>query len=95
MRGYIIPTCLNIDRCPISGADGPDAIWIVHEPVPGIGAGLDDFVVARPNTARELVGAEVFPDGLNWIALTSMDTCAAKQQEQFLGRVNSRLSRWR
>jgi NAD(P)H dehydrogenase (quinone) len=32
---------------------------------------------------------------LDWIALTSMDTCTAKQREQFLGRVNSRLSRWR
>jgi NAD(P)H dehydrogenase (quinone) len=30
---------------------------------------------------------------LEWIALTSMDTCDEKQRERFLARVNSRLSR--
>jgi NAD(P)H dehydrogenase (quinone) len=32
---------------------------------------------------------------LDWIALTRMDTCTAKQRARFLATVNRRLSRWR
>ena len=32
---------------------------------------------------------------LDWIAMTRMDTCTAKQRERFVARVQSRLSRWR
>lgn len=32
---------------------------------------------------------------LDWIALTRMDTCTAKQRERFVGKVRARLSRWR
>jgi hypothetical protein len=45
----IIPSALDIDRCPFAGADGSDAIWIVDQPVPGRFAGLDDFVVVVPD----------------------------------------------
>jgi NAD(P)H dehydrogenase (quinone) len=32
---------------------------------------------------------------LDWIAMTSMDTCTAKQRKRFVAKVNRRLSRWR
>lgn len=35
------------------------------------------------------------PCRLDWIALTRMDTCTAKQRERFLAEVRRRLSRWR
>jgi hypothetical protein len=45
----IIPSALDIDRCPFAGADGSDANWIIDQPVPGRFAGLDNFVIAVPD----------------------------------------------
>lgn len=45
----VIPTVLDIDRCPLGCADGSDSVWIGDQPVPGIGAGVQDFVVVVPD----------------------------------------------
>ena len=56
---------LDSDRCPIPGADGADAIWIAHQPVPGIGAGGDDLLIGVPDAGGQLVAAEIRPDILH------------------------------
>ena len=61
----VIPTALEIDRCPLPRSDGPDPAWIVGEPVPCVGAGRHNLVVAIPDTSGEFVGPQVIPNILH------------------------------
>ncbi len=45
----VTPGAVVIVRCPVASADVADAVWIGDEPVPGILAGLDGFVMAVPD----------------------------------------------
>ena len=38
---HIIPTALEIDRCPVSGPKGANPFGIVNQPVPGVTAVVD------------------------------------------------------
>ena len=55
--GDLIPIALDIDRRPITGSDGFDTVFVFGEPVPGIGAGIDDLVVVVPHGGAEFVRA--------------------------------------
>ena len=46
----IIPIGLDIDRCPLAGADGANAVWIGDQPVPCGFAGFDYSLVAVPDS---------------------------------------------
>ncbi len=65
VRPVIIPTALDLDRCPLSRADRPDPAWIGDKPVPCVGTGLHNLVVAVPDTGGEFVGTRVIPDVLH------------------------------
>ena len=67
-----IPTALDTNRCPFGCSDGSDALGIIHEPVPCIGAGVQDVIVAVPDASRELVGSQVLPDILHAVQFRSI-----------------------
>ena len=46
---------VSIDTRPGSGADGPDAVWVVDQEVPGVFAGFDDIVICVPDRRAQLV----------------------------------------
>jgi hypothetical protein len=58
----VIPTALDIDRRPVPGSDRSDAADVVDEPVPCLGTGVEDLVIAVPDTGGEFVGPQVVPD---------------------------------
>lgn len=58
----VIPTRLDIDTCPIAGADGTDTIRIVNQPVPNDVAGLQDLVLGDSIHDAQLVLPKVVPD---------------------------------
>jgi hypothetical protein len=47
---YLIPTALDIDRRPLAASDRADAVWVIDQPVPSLGAGLEDSLIAVPDT---------------------------------------------
>jgi hypothetical protein len=61
-RRTVIPTALKNDTRPIAGADGPDAIGVGDQEIPGPLACLDDRFVCIPDAAAEFVGAKILPD---------------------------------
>ena len=67
--GWLIPTRLKIDLCPVPSGCGDDPVQIVDEEGPGAAARLDDGVIALPNRHVQLVAAQVFPDVLNRVQL--------------------------
>ena len=61
----VIPTALNIDRCPGPFSDGGDAPWFCDQFVPSVAAGVDDGVVIVPDGNAEVVAAKNLPDVLD------------------------------
>ena len=45
----LIPTALDIDRCPVSGHDRGYRCRVVREEVPGCGALVEDFIPHSPS----------------------------------------------
>jgi hypothetical protein len=77
-RNYLIPTRLNIDTRPVSGADRTDAVWVVDQKVPRDFAGLDDILVGIPNSGAEFVLPQVVPDVFHRIQFG----CVGRQGQQ-------------
>src|SRR4051794_36062263 len=65
----LIPTALDLDVRPITGADRSDAVWVVDQEVPCLLAGLDDLLIGVPDQPAKLVGAQVLPDDLHRVQL--------------------------
>jgi putative DNA methylase len=66
---WLIPTALGIDRCPLTGADRTDAVWIVDQKVPSILASLEDGIVTVPDQGTKFVGSQIGPDILHRVQL--------------------------
>ncbi len=58
----LIPTALTTDRCPLSGSDGLDTIWIGNQEVPCGTACLDDLLIGIPDQTTELVCPQILPN---------------------------------
>src|SRR5688572_24518175 len=66
----LIPAPLRTDRSgPVEGAEGADAAGVIEESVLGVATGVDDGVVARPETMREEALAQVEPDPFDGVEL--------------------------
>ena len=63
----VIPTRLNIDRCPLPGSERSDALWMIGQKEPRPSARLDDDLVAFPDEGREFVLPQILPNRLHWI----------------------------
>ena len=59
--GQLIPARLIGDTCPLAGADGADAIWVVDEEAPSGFAGLGDIVVGVPHLCGRVGGDVTVP----------------------------------
>src|SRR4051794_38605856 len=60
-------SALDIDRRPFACADRADTVWVANEPVPCLGTGGEDLVVAVPDLGRELVAPQILPDVLHGV----------------------------
>ena len=67
-RVAVIPTA-RYDRFPRTSADGAGALWIVHQEIPNILAGLENFVVIVPRLAIRFAGSQIGPDILRRVQL--------------------------
>ena len=70
MTTILIPNPLKTDRCcPVESAEGTDPADFGEQGVPGRAAGVEDVVVARPETVREEALAQIQPDPLDRVQL--------------------------
>ena len=64
---YVIPTRLNIDRCPLPCSERSDALGMIGQKEPRPSARLDDGLVAFPDQSGEFVLPQILPNRLHWI----------------------------